>query len=98
MNAGLLVLRDVNVWWLSIPNIGSYTKSLIMGRREIASLLKRQKWKEMLLKDLEKKKLRYSTLGINYHVKDLVGKGIVDSVDTTSGKLIRLVSDKEASS
>jgi serine/threonine-protein kinase 19 len=74
---GALLLRDVNTYWISVPNIGIFVKSIIQGRKEVVSLLKRQKWNEMLLKDLIKKKLRYSNLDMSFHIKDMIGKDML---------------------
>lgn len=95
VNAGLLILRGIDTFWFSIPSIGPSLKSCIQGRQEIITRLKRQKWRELLLKDLEKKKLRSSELGVQFHLKDLLGQGTLESLPTTVGNLIRLV-DKEA--
>lgn len=48
----------------------------------------------MSSQDLEKKKLRSLELGLTFHVKDLLGLGVFESVSTEKGTLIKLVSDK----
>ena len=54
------------------------------------SLLKRRRYPEMLQKEIEKKKLRTSGLGIKFHVQDLVGLGHFKQVPTSAGILMRL--------
>jgi len=91
INAGFLLLRDVNTYWISIPNVGRFVKSVVQGRKELLSFIKKQKWQEILEKDLLKRKLRYSKLDNTFHLKDLIGKGFVTTAETTAGPLIRLV-------
>ena len=46
----------------------------------------------MLVSKIRKEiKLRKSTLGIEWHIADLVGSGLVHVEETTVGKLLRLV-------
>jgi len=90
VNAGLLLLRDVDTFWLAIPNAGAFIKSCIQGRKEVLGIIKKTKWKELLGNDLEKKKLRFSSLPIIFHTKDLVGQGVLETVDTTAGVLYKL--------
>ncbi len=49
MEAGLLLLHEINDFWFCVPNSGSFVASLVKGRKEIISVLKRQKFKELLL-------------------------------------------------
>ena len=41
-------------------------------------MIKRSKYKEMLQKDLERKKLSVSRLGMEYHLHDLIGAELVE--------------------
>lgn len=43
---------------------------------------------------LTKTKLRRSPLGIGYHVRDMLGLGLLQRVSTTSGTIIRLVGQR----
>jgi len=81
----------VDSFWFCIPHGGSLIKCIVKGRSEILSRLKKLKFREILLADLCKKKLRYSTLSVDFHIKDLIGLGQVESMPTTSGALIRLI-------
>ncbi|KAK9160385.1 hypothetical protein Syun_006726 [Stephania yunnanensis] len=95
INAGLLTrqLVDSNVYWFSIPNIGSVLKGLSQGRKELLSLLNRQKYKEMALAALEKKRLRMSFLDMRFHLRDLIGSGHVKTVNTPTGLVVRISKD-----
>eukprot|EP00026_Physarum_polycephalum_P013777 Phypoly_transcript_14217.p1 GENE.Phypoly_transcript_14217~~Phypoly_transcript_14217.p1 ORF type:complete len:271 (+),score=41.32 Phypoly_transcript_14217:141-953(+) len=91
VNASLLLVYGVDNFWFCIPNAGLFVASLVKGRKEIISVLKRQKFKELLLSDLQKKKLRYSSLSMDFLVKDMNGLNIIERVPTTTGFLIRLI-------
>ncbi|XP_073292293.1 uncharacterized protein [Primulina huaijiensis] len=95
INAGLLVcqLIDRNMYWFSIPNIGSVLKGLSQGRKELLSLLNRKRYKEMLLGTLEKKRLQLSPLDIRFHLRDLIGSGHLKTVQTPSGLVVRVAKD-----
>lgn len=82
VNAGLLLIHEVDNFWFSIPSSGLFVASLVKGRKEIISILKRQKFKEMLFMDLVKRKLRYSSLSIEFLLKDMCGLNILESFMT----------------
>jgi len=93
-NSGLLILREVETYWFSIPNAGAFIKNCIKGRQELLKLLERQKWKEMLEKDLERRKLKMTSLPVDFIIKDLIGLNFIESVNTSAGRLIRLKDHK----
>ncbi|CAK9309890.1 unnamed protein product [Citrullus colocynthis] len=95
INAGLLnrQLIDPNVYWFAIPSIGSVLKGLSQGRKELISLLKRTKYKEMMMTSLQKKRLRFSSLDMRFHIRDLIGSGYLRTVQSPTGLLVQLSKD-----
>ncbi|OIW21431.1 hypothetical protein TanjilG_03531 [Lupinus angustifolius] len=95
INAGIITrqLIDPNMYWFAIPSIGSLLKGLSQGRKEIISLLNRQRYKEMMLASLEKKRLRMSSLDMRFHLRDLIGSGHLRTDQTPSGLVIRVSKD-----
>ncbi|XP_031744618.1 serine/threonine-protein kinase 19 isoform X4 [Cucumis sativus] len=95
MNAGLLnrQLIDPNVYWFAIPSIGSVLKGISQGRKELISLLKRTKYKEMMMTSLQKKRLRFSSLDMRFHIRDLIGSGYLQTVQSPTGLLVQLSKD-----
>ncbi|CDY31959.1 hypothetical protein HID58_024583 [Brassica napus] len=87
INAGLLTrqLIDPDMYWFAIPGIGKL--------KELLSLLKRKRHKEMFLAELEKKRLRYSPLDMRFHIRDLIGSGHLKTFQTTSGLVVRVSTD-----
>lgn len=59
--------------------------------QELLGMLTRRRHPEMFLKELEKKKLHSSPLGMRWHIRDLLGSGALCQSLTTSGPLLRVV-------
>jgi Serine-threonine protein kinase 19 len=56
--------------WFAIPGVGSYVQSLLAGRTEIVEMLKRERTGQILESRLLHRKLRGSSLGMEYHIRD----------------------------
>ncbi|OMP11127.1 Serine-threonine protein kinase 19 [Corchorus olitorius] len=95
INAGLITrqLIDPSMYWFAIPNIGSILKGLSQGRKELLSLLNRKRYKEMMLASLEKMRLRFSPLDMRFHLRDLIGSGLLKTAHTPTGIVIRISKD-----
>ncbi|CAA0832185.1 Dolichyl-diphosphooligosaccharide--protein glycosyltransferase subunit 2 [Striga hermonthica] len=95
ISAGLIIrqLIDPDMYWFSIPNIGSVLKGLSQGRKELLSILNRRKYKEMILASLEKKRLRLSPLDMRFHLRDLIGSGRLKTIQSPSGLIVRIAKD-----
>ncbi|KAL8547963.1 hypothetical protein ACS0TY_007307 [Phlomoides rotata] len=95
ITAGLLIrqLIDPNMYWFSIPNIGSVLKGLSQGRKELLSFLNRRKYKEMMLVSLEKKRLQFSPMDMRFHLRDLIGSGHLKTFQTPTGLVVRITKD-----
>ena len=78
------------MFWLAVPGWGLLLQHLLKGRKEIVSAVKRTRFKEVLRHALEKRRLRYSKLSMQFHVRDALGAGLLVRHDTTSGQLLRL--------
>ena len=90
VNAGVLTVRDVGSWWLAIPGAGLFVKNFLKGRKAVLSMIKRCKYKEILLTELQKRKTpKLIVFDINYLLHDLIGADLVTSTQTTSGILLR---------
>lgn len=90
----MLLPRDVGKtnksWWLAIPGVSPFIKSLIKGRNAVQQMIKRSKFSELLWSEVESRGVRVSRLSAEYHIHDLVGKDQLERVTTTSGPLLRL--------
>ena len=73
----------------SMPNAGPAVRGIGTGRKEVLGILKKRKHSEILVRELMKRKLKTSPLGVRWHLRDLVGSGLVVEIQTTVGVLIR---------
>lgn len=87
---GCLAMRDATSYWLSFPKTGLLLKHLRAGREHLARMIRNSKFKEVLQRDLLKRKLKVTKLPIRYHISDALGRGSLEAVMTTSGPLLRL--------
>lgn len=49
VRAGLLTVRDLGSWWISVPFAGNFIKAYKKGKRALTLTLKRARFKEILL-------------------------------------------------
>lgn len=75
---GVLAARDVGCYWLSIPSVGEFIKTLVYGRRLTLQHIKRTKYKELLQSELQQRKLPpKAQLSMLYHIYDIIGSDLV---------------------
>lgn len=90
VKSGVLTVRDAGSWWLSIPNSGKFTKYFIQGRKAVLGMIKKSKYSEVLKTDLEERRTPTQVkFHMKYHVHDIVGAELAESIPTTSGLLLR---------
>ena len=88
----VLLIRDENSYFLSIPSLGAIRVSITEGRKALINHLKRNP--DPKRDDLERKTVDESIFYSTYHLEALIGLGIV-KVYTPNGResRIRLVYD-----
>lgn len=92
VNTGLLAVRTVNSYWFSVPSVGPFMKSYLKGRKAVLMSVRKAKYSEILLPELEKRPLEKSLkLGMQYYIHDIVGAELVNCTETTSGIVLRFV-------
>lgn len=90
VNGGLLTVRALGNWWLAIPGAGVFMKCYRKGREAILRTIRTSRFKEILLQDLEGRKLQaVQPLGMKYHIYDILGAESVTKIQTTSGVLLK---------
>lgn len=77
-------------YMFSCPGSGEALSSIVAGRKELVRIIQRKKFPEMLESQLIKVKLKASVMNVIWHVKDLVGSGVLMKIETTVGPLYRL--------
>lgn len=74
--------------------LGKVVVAISRGRKGITAALKRTRYKEMKRSALQKKNpAKDSGLPFSFHVRDLLGLGVVRELDTPSGAFLRLARD-----
>ncbi|XP_061567597.1 inactive serine/threonine-protein kinase 19-like [Cololabis saira] len=92
VKSGVLTVRDAGSWWLSIPNSGKFTKYFIQGRKAVLGMVKKAKYGEVLKEDIEQRQTTSQVkFHMKYHIHDIIGAELVESIPTTSGTLLRFV-------
>jgi len=96
VEAGMLRL-DNGSWTPAVPGLSSFTKSFNMGRKALLTIVKRSKNQEILQEDLELSKLpRVARLGAQYHVHDVIGAGLVQRVETSTGQQMLILTSSHS--
>lgn len=90
MDAGVLLTKEHDTYWIALPNAGPFLKCLMQGRKEVIRMINSKRWKELLVKDLMRKKIRYTVIDADTHVEDLLGRHQIECLDTTAGRLLRV--------
>ncbi|KAK4510200.1 clathrin associated protein complex medium subunit [Mucor velutinosus] len=80
VSSGLLIPHHIqmDVYWYSIHNQGSFMSSLSNGRLQILRILKRRNTKDIMEKLLKQKKLNKSSFSMEFLMHDLIGSGRVE--------------------
>lgn len=90
VRAGWLTMRDVTSFWFAVPGMGAFSARRKEGTAELLNIMRRTPYKEMLLKKLEERSLKKTYFTAQWHVRDLVGGGTMETVETSVGTLVRL--------
>ena len=61
------------------------------GREELLGVVSRRRYSEMFERDWEGRKLQRSLLDTRFHIRDLVGSGALERIETTAGPLLRAI-------
>lgn len=88
---GLFTVRDEHSFWFSLPSLGPLLQSVQDGRAEVIAVLRRKKYREMMMHQLLRGHyIKKSRLGIEFHVRELIGSGLCEVVQTSTGDMISL--------
>lgn len=90
VRAGYLTLSDENTYSFAVPGMGAFVKNRTEGEKQIVRLLNTAPYREMLLPNLEMRTLKRTIFTAQWHVRDVVGSGIANTVSTSIGTLVRL--------
>ena len=89
VRGGALASRDAHSMWFTPVRCGMLLAEAGKGRDELMGILGRYKFGEVLLRELCRKRLKTSTLGAKFIVRDLVGRGLLEIKETTAGPMVK---------
>lgn len=69
---------------------GTLFKSITEGRKELLGIVKRTRYNEIGEAKLGRKKLRKSPLGMQFHIRDALGLGMLERFQLGSGAFFRI--------
>ncbi|KAK9830644.1 hypothetical protein WJX74_000044 [Apatococcus lobatus] len=95
LHAGLLMrdMQDADLYLFSMAGAGPVVKSLLKQRKEFVMGLRRKRYPEVFMRELEKRKPIASALvDQRFLIRDLIGTNTLTQQETTSGPLLRLTS------
>lgn len=87
---GWLTMRDEGSFWFAVPGTGAFCGQREKGNAEVIGLLRKTPYKEMLLGKLEGRTMKKSCFTAQWHVRDVVGGGRAETVETSVGTLVRI--------
>lgn len=74
----------------SLPHAGAAVRSVADGGREVLGMLRRRAQRQIPERELLKRPLRRSVLGLRWHLRHLLGSGALERVESTVGPILRL--------
>lgn len=74
----------------ALPGAGTAVSSIIAGRKELANLMRRERSARVLLSKLKGADLASSRMGTLWHIRDLLGSGVLLRSDTPAGAAVHI--------
>ncbi|CAH8572626.1 unnamed protein product [Schistosoma guineensis] len=88
---GALTIKSENSWYISTPYLGAFIRAYKAGQRGLLTIIKKTRFKELLLSEIFHRNLgKGACLGHMYHLLAHLGAGTLNSIQTSSGLLIRM--------
>eukprot|EP01023_Acetabularia_acetabulum_P061836 TRINITY_DN7522_c0_g4_i1.p1 TRINITY_DN7522_c0_g4~~TRINITY_DN7522_c0_g4_i1.p1 ORF type:complete len:287 (+),score=31.93 TRINITY_DN7522_c0_g4_i1:240-1100(+) len=81
-----------DIYFFTFQGLGKSAAAVTEGREEVLKILNRRRHEEIKLSQFEKLKLKSKKwCGSDFHLRDMVGKGLIEMFNTPVGDGIRLV-------
>jgi hypothetical protein len=92
---GLLLPKQIDQYWFSIPNLSVFITCLEKGRRILLQMLSRRTYREIPMKEFRLRDTKKTCLlGFDYHIHDLIGANLAHIIDTPTGSIVKLGPEK----
>ena len=92
---GLILPKDIDQYWFSIPNVSTFVICVEKGRRTLLQMITRRTYREIPMSELRSRdtKNRFP-LGFDYHIYDLIGTNAAHLLDTPTGGVVKIGPEK----
>jgi hypothetical protein len=95
IQSGLLLPKQINEYWFSIPNLAPFITCLEKGRRILLQMLSRRTYREIPINEFRLRDTKKTCLlGFDYHIYDLIGANLAHLIDTPTGAIVKLGPEK----
>ena len=92
---GLLLPKQVDQYWFSIPNLASFMICIEKGRRTLLQILSRRMYREIPMNEFRLRDTkRKCLLGFDYHIHDLIGVNLAHIINTPTGSIVKTGPEK----
>jgi len=89
VNAALLLPRDSNTYWFTVPRAGIVFLACGKANKKIINLLKKRNFHQMLYYELLDKNVK-SSFPTEFHLRSMIGNNFLEKKNSTSGPIIRI--------
>jgi len=91
VSVGVLTMKDLDTFWISIPGVGNFLYQILEGRKTILQSMENLSFGEIMMEDLmSKKSFQKLYFDVEIHLKDLIGLGLIERIYVSNGTLLRL--------
>ncbi len=95
IQSGLLLPKQIDQYWFSIPNLSPFITCLEKGRRILLQMLSRRTYREIPLNEFRLRDTKKTCLlGFDYHIYDLIGANLAHIIDTPTGSIVKIGPEK----
>jgi hypothetical protein len=92
---GLLLPKQIDQYWFSLPNLAPFITCLEKGRRILLQMLSRRTYREIPMNEFRLRDMKKNCLlGFDYHIYDLIGANLAHIIDTPTGSIVKIGPEK----
>jgi len=92
---GLLLPKQINQYWFSIPNLAPFITCIEKSRRILLQMLSRRTYREIPINEFRLRDTKkHCLLGFDYHIHDLIGANLAHIIDTPTGSIVKIGPEK----
>ena len=95
IQSGLLLPKQVDQYWFSIPNLAPLITCIGKARRILIQMLSRRTYREIPMNEFRLRETKTKCLlGFDYHIHDLIGANLAHIIETPTGAVVKIGPEK----